>query len=147
MIRAVHFAERMGFRLSPSRGRHPRQRAALAEASPARLYLELIKVLKRAGAPHAAPAPRDRRARALAARARPRARAARAVAGAAGGPTRRPSHGEPEDLPVAHATWNLLGAADHWGMAAHGADDALALAPLLGPWILPGWHDPAPVLH
>jgi hypothetical protein len=46
------------------------------------------------------------------------------------------SCGEPEELPTARATWSLLGSADRWGMSAHGAEDALVLAPLLGPWLL-----------
>jgi hypothetical protein len=53
----------------------------------------------------------------------------------AGGTHEEASHGEPEDVPAPHATWNLLGAADRVGLAARTAPDALALAALFGPWL------------
>ncbi len=138
MIRAAHFAERMGFSLEPSLADAIRTEAdQLAEASPARLYLELIKVLNRAKA-----RPTLRRLHEMGVLEYWLPELSRELEVSAawpevdGGTHEEARHGEPEDLPVAHATWNLLGAADHWGMAAHGVDDALALAPLLGPWLL-----------
>lgn len=147
MIRAAHFAERMGFALEPELDAAMRSEAAcLAEASPARLYLELIKVLGRAKA-----RPTLHRLHEMGVlqhwlpELNPQLEVPATWPEAGGGTHEEARHGEPEGLPTAHATWNLLGAADHWGMGAHGADDALALAPLLGPWllqasILPGRH-------
>ena len=138
MIRAVHFAERMGFRLEPALAAAIRSEAdQLAEASPARLYLELIKVLNRA---KARPTLHRLHEMGVLEHWLPELdgelEASASWPESAGGTHEEASHGEPEDMPTAHATWNLLGAADHWGMGAHGADDALALAPLLGPWLL-----------
>ena len=54
----------------------------------------------------------------------------------AGGTHEAAREGEPEDTPAAHLTWNLLGAADAWGMAARGVPYSLAIGMLLGPWLL-----------
>lgn len=138
MIRAVHFAERMGFRLEPSLEQAVGENASwLRDASPARLYVELIKVLNRARA-----RPTLHRLHEMGALRHWLPELSTALdattcwPGAGGGTHEEASHGEPEDLPTAHSTWNLLGAADRWGMGTRGADDALVLASLLGPWLL-----------
>ena len=150
MIRAVHFAERMGFAIEPGLEATIRTEAsALARASPARLYVELLKVLQRA------------RARATLDRLHalgvleawlPELTPVLADDGAwpaaPGGTHEDARRGEPEEIPASHATWNLLGAADRWGMGAHGAEEALALAPLLGPWLVGAWREAgAPASH
>jgi poly(A) polymerase len=138
MIRAVHFAARMGGTIEPAlleaiRGCAPE----IGKTSGSRLYVELMKVLTRGAA-------------------RPTMHALYGLGvlapwfpdlatfldrpiewpAAAGGTHEAASRGEPEDVPGQHLTWNLLGAADAWGLAARGAPDSLALAALLGPWIL-----------
>ena len=141
MIRAVHFAERLDFRLEEGLASAIRENAGvLAEASDARLYIELLKVLSRASAyrtlrslgelgalAHWLPELVELLERPI----------AWPVEG--GGTHEEASHGESPDGPQAHAMWTLLGAADRWGMAAHGEDEALVLAPLVGPWVLEAW--------
>ncbi|MDJ0976698.1 MAG: hypothetical protein QNJ98_19740, partial [Planctomycetota bacterium] len=141
MLRAVHFAHRMDYKLEPGLEAAIRENAAALEhASQARLFIELVKILSR-GRGYAT---------------------MQALYGLgvlhvwlpelssaldepvewpteAGGTHEEASQGEPEDIPVAHATWNLLGAADQYGMAAHGASEGLALAVLFGPWLLRSW--------
>jgi len=142
MLRAVHFAQRLGFDLEPALEQAIREQArTLDEASQARLYVELVKMLSRGRAhgtfhrlhelgvlsiwlPELAAFldqpvawPRD-----------------------AGGTHEEASRGEPVDVPPAHATWNLLGAADRWGLAAHKTPESLALAVLFGPWLRAEWR-------
>ena len=142
MIRAVHFAQRLGFTLEPGlEAAIVDQAGRIADASGARLYVELLKIVGRG-------------------RARPTLHRLweLRVLGAwipelgdfldrpmtwpaeGGGTHEQASHGEPEDLPGAHATWNLLGAADRFGLAAHGAPESLALAVLFGSWLLETWR-------
>ena len=142
MIRAVHFAERLGFAIEPQLEAAIRAEAdRIADTSGSRLYVELLKILGRA-------------------RARPTlhrlwelglmhawipelaAHLDRAVAWPerGGGTHAEASQGEPADLPAGHATWNLLGAADRFGLAEHAAPESLALAVLFGPWILSTWQ-------
>jgi poly(A) polymerase len=142
MLRAVHFAERMDFRLEPELEQAIREHAdALDDASQARLYVELVKMLTRG------------RARGTFQRLHelgvlgiwlPELTAVLDEpvrwARARGGTHEEASRGEPEHLPVGHATWNLLGAADRWGLAAHDAPESLALAVLFGPWLLRTWR-------
>jgi poly(A) polymerase len=142
MIRAVHFAARMGFSIEPALEAAIRDQADLiADASGSRLYVELQKMLARG-----------------AARATFRRLYELGVLGAwipeltehldvpmgwpaeAGGTHDEARRGEPEDLPASHATWNLLGAADRWGLATHGVPESLSLAVLVGPWLLDAWH-------
>ena len=143
MLRAVHYAERMDFRMQRAlEAAIEAEAGRLAEASQARLYIELVKMLSRGRArgtfqklhrlgvlrvwlPELADAleePVDWPAE-------------------GGGTHEEASQGEPTDLPIGHATWNLLAAADKWGVAAHGAPESLALAVLFGPWLLRSWRD------
>ncbi len=142
MIRAVHFAERLEFALEPSLEASIAEEAGrIAEASGARLYVELLKILARGRA-----RPTLRRLFGLGVLAGWIPELARWLAQPMSWPTREggtheeASRGEPDDLPAAHATWNLLGAADRFGLAAHGAPESLVLAPLLGPWVLETWR-------
>lgn len=138
MLRAVHFAQRMDFKLEQQlEAAIVGEADALRDASQARLYVELVKMLTRGRA-------RDtfRRLHDLGVLrvwlpelaefldepvAWPETR---------GGTHEEASRGEPVDIPPAHATWNLLGAADRWGLAARSAPESIALALLLGPWLL-----------
>ncbi len=141
MLRAVHFAQRMDFTLDPALESAILEHAdRIAEASQARLYVELVKMLSRG------------RARGTYRRLydlgvlrvwlpelvdqldEPATWPERS-----GGTHEEASQGEPVDVPVSHATWNLLGAADRWGVAAHRAPESLALATLFGPWLLRTW--------
>jgi poly(A) polymerase len=148
MVRAAHFAARMGGEVESSLLAAIRENASeIEKASPARLYVELLKVLTRGSA-------------------RPTIWTLHEVgvlehwlpelcAGleepiewpqSGGGTHEAASRGEPEDVPAAHLTWNMLGAADAWGVAVHGAPDALALASLFGPWLLESYRK-APRAH
>ena len=143
MLRAVHFAERLDFKLEPELEASIRAQAAmLNEASQARLYIELVKMLTRGRA--------HRTFRQL------------YELGVleiwlpelsefldqpvtwpqlGGGTHEEASRGEPVDGPASHATWNLLGAADRWGLAAKKAPESLALAVLFGPWLRNAWRE------
>jgi poly(A) polymerase len=142
VIRAAHFAERLGFTLEPSLERAIRERGArLAAASQARLYVELLKVLGRGFA--RATLRRLHDLGALAAwlpEMREVFETPPTWPEAGGGGHEEASRGEPADAPVGHATWNLLGAADRHGLAAHAASEALSLACLLTPWVLEAWR-------
>jgi hypothetical protein len=59
---------------------------------------------------------------------------------AGGGTHEAAARGEPADTPPSHLTWNLLAAADAWGMGARGVPESLELAVLFGPWILSAWR-------
>jgi tRNA nucleotidyltransferase/poly(A) polymerase len=142
MLRAVHFAQRMDFALEQElEAAIARHADCLADASQARLYIELVKMLSRGCArdtflclhelgvlgvwlpeltafldePIEWPAQ-------------------------AGGTHEEAQQGEPIDAPQGHATWNLLGAADRWGLGAHKAPESVALAVLFGPWIMRTWR-------
>jgi poly(A) polymerase len=142
MIRAVHFAARIGGTVEPSLLAAVRECAdEIAKSSPSRLYLELVKILTRGcarptlrglydlGVLHPwLPALCDFLDRPV------------EWPQAAGGTHEEAREGEPEDTPASHLTWNLLGAADAWGMASRGVPDGLALATLVGPWILETWE-------
>lgn len=141
MIRAIHFAARIGGRLEP---RLERAIASCAEeidkASRSRLYIELVKVLGRGSA--------SRTMRTLYELGVLRPWLPELVAfldrpidwpKAAAGAREGAPRGEPEDTPPQHLTWNLLGAADAWGMAARGVPESLEMATLFGPWILDEW--------
>jgi poly(A) polymerase len=138
MIRAVHFAARMGGTIEPVLLEAIRACASeIGKTSGSRLYVELMKVLTRGAA-------------------RPTMHALHGLGvlgpwfpdlaafldrpiewpAEPGGTHEAAARGEPEDVPGQHLTWNLLGAADAWGLAARGAPDSLALAAFLGPWIL-----------
>lgn len=142
MIRAVHFAHRLGFELEPSlRASIARNAGRLAEASQARLYVELQKIASRGHARatlhhlwelrvlHAwIPELAEYLDRPM------------AWPEQAGGTHEEAQQGEPTGLPAAHATWNLLGAADRWGLAAHAAPESLVMAVLFGSWLLETWE-------
>jgi poly(A) polymerase len=138
MIRAVHFAERMGFTLEPTLEAAIRVAAdEIENASGARLYVEIHKVLGRGHARGT-----FRRLYELGVLRHWLPELCDHLDGEAAWPTadggthEEASRGEPEDLPAAHATWNLLGAADRWGLAAHRAPESLGMAALFGPWLL-----------
>ncbi|MCB9901364.1 MAG: hypothetical protein H6826_08465 [Planctomycetes bacterium] len=142
MLRAVHFAERMGFRIEDTLETAIASEAErLVEASHARLYVELVKLLGRSRA-----RPTFQRLQRLGLLKVWLPELASALDVEApwpsqeGGTHEEASRGEPEHLPVGHATWNLLGAADTWGLAAHDAPESLALAVLFGPWLLEAWR-------
>ncbi|MFO0934404.1 MAG: hypothetical protein U1E39_17085 [Planctomycetota bacterium] len=138
MIRAAHFAARLGGSLEPRLAEAITACATeIEKASRSRLYVELLKVLGR-GCAH--PTLHDLYER-------------RVLDGwlpevvkfldqpirwpeRGGGTHEAARHGEPADAPPSHRTWNLLGAADAWGLAAHGVPESLMLATLLGPWLL-----------
>lgn len=142
MIRAVHFAQRLEFALEPGLEVAIREQAErIADASGARLYIELLKIVMRGRS-----RPTLHRLWELGVLGawipewtrdldRPMA-----WPSASGGTHLEASRGEPADAPTAHATWNLLGAADRWGLAARGAPESLALAAAFGPWLLEGWR-------
>ena len=138
ILRAVHFARRLDFELeSELESAIKDQAACIQEASQARLYIELVKMLSRGRA-----------------RATFQSLMKLGVLDAwlpelgevlhediewpsePGGTHEEASQGEPEDAPAGHATWNLLGAADRFGLAAKKASESLILATLFGPWIL-----------
>jgi poly(A) polymerase len=142
MLRAVHFAQRMDFTLDADLEAAIVEHAArIEDASHARLYIELVKMLSRGRGrgtfhrlhdlgilgvwlPELVPALDEP-----------------AIWPEIGGGTHEEaSRGEPEDMPTGHATWNLLGAADQWGLAAHQAPESLALAMLFGPWLATSWR-------
>jgi poly(A) polymerase len=142
ILRAAHFASRLGFALEPRLHAAMRELGhELRRASQARLYVELIKVLNRG---FARPTLRRLHDDGVLLHWLPEMRGAFEAEAdwpaAPGGTHDEARQGEPPVLPVAHATWNLLGAADRWGLQAHGASDALALAALLAPWLLDGWR-------
>ena len=123
MLRAVHFAERMGFAVEARLDAAIRDEAdCLNDASQARLYVELVKLLSRGRARSTIehllrlgvlPVWLPELCRALDDAIVP---------------------GEPET--IGQAMFALLGAADDWGMAAHHAPESLALSVLFGPWLL-----------
>jgi len=142
MLRAVHYAQRLEFVLEPTlEAAIEAQAGSLADASQARLYIELVKMLSRgcgrgtflklhelgvlevwlpeltAALDEPATWPHED-----------------------GGTHEEASQGEPVDVPIGHATWNLLGAADRYGLAAHRAPESLTLSALFGPWILRTWR-------
>jgi poly(A) polymerase len=121
MLRAVHFAERMGFALEEELEAAIRELAPrLEEASQARLYVELVKILGRGSAYKTLHRLHD--------------------LGVLGAWTPEVAGFLDEaEGKGGHATWSLLGAADRWGPSAHDADESLVLAPLVTPWILDGW--------
>lgn len=148
MIRAIHFAARLGGAVEPSLSAAIDACAAeLEKASRSRLYIELIKVLGRGAARTTLrevfergvlrgwlPELHEFLSRPIAwptERAGPDEVARPADLG---------GRGEPEDAPASHHTWNLLGAADAWGLAARGVPESLMLAVLLGPWLVEGFR-------
>jgi hypothetical protein len=142
MIRAVHFAERLGFSIEPTLlAAIERNAARIADASQARLYVEAQKVVSRGRARSSFHRLWELRVleawipELSAFLDRPMA-----WPQAEGGTHAEASHGEPTDLPAAHATWNLLGAADRWGLAARGAPESLQMAVLFGAWLLETWQ-------
>ncbi|MGE0191640.1 MAG: hypothetical protein AB7T63_06310 [Planctomycetota bacterium] len=142
MLRAVHFAERMGFRIEDSlEAAIASEAQRLVEASHARLYVELVKLLARG---RARPTFQRLQRLGLLQVWLPELATALDVEATwpstSGGTHEEASRGEPEHLPVGHATWNLLGAADSFGLAAHGAPESLALAVLFGSWLLSAWR-------
>ncbi|MFM8979706.1 MAG: hypothetical protein ACKOSS_04500 [Planctomycetia bacterium] len=142
MIRAVHFAHRLGFELEPSLREAIAQNAGrLAEASQARLYVELQKIASRG---HARGTLHHLwELRVLHAWIPELAEYLDRPMGwpeQAGGTHEEAMQGEPAGLPAAHATWNMLGAADRWGLAAHAAPESLVMAVLFGPWLLETWE-------
>jgi poly(A) polymerase len=138
MIRAVHFAARIGGRVEPALQAAIRACAGeIRKASPARLYIELVKVLTRGCA---RPTIQGLHELGVLGPWLPELCAGLDVPiewpTASGGTHEAASRGEPEDVPASHLTWNLLGAADVWGLASRGAPESLALAILFGPWLL-----------
>ncbi|MDF1701493.1 MAG: hypothetical protein P1V36_10090 [Planctomycetota bacterium] len=142
MLRAVHYAQRMDFAMEPAlETAIEREAERLADASQARLYIELVKMLSRGrgrGTFHklhelgVLPVWLPELTEALDEPA--------TWPEAGGGTHEEASQGEPVDIPIGHATWNLLGAADKWGLAAHRAPESLTLAVLFGPWLLRTWR-------
>jgi poly(A) polymerase len=148
MIRAVHFAARMGGSVEPALLAAIRRCAPeIAKASPARLYVELGKILTRGSA---RPTFRSLHDLGVLRHWLPELSAGLDAPiewpTTPGGTHEEASRGEPEDVPASHLTWNLLGAADAFGLAAHGAPDSVALASLFGPWLLEA-HRRAPRAH
>ncbi len=141
MIRAIHFAARIGGRLEPALERAIGSCAEeIDKASRSRLYIELVKVLGRGSA--------SRTLRSLYELGVLRPWLPELVSfldrpidwpKQTGGTHAAASRGEPEETPATHLTWNLLGAADAWGMAARGVPESLEMATLFGPWILDEW--------
>ena len=143
MLRAVHFAERLDFDLEPELEAAIESMAGtLNEASHARLYIELVKMLTR-GRAHGT----FHRLYELGVLQvwLPELTAFLDLPVTwptlGGGTHEEARQGEPIDAPAGHATWNLLGAADEWGLAAHNAPESLALAVLFGPWLRKEWRD------
>jgi len=137
MLRAVHFAQRMDFSLEPGLAAAIASEAGrLSEASQARLYVETVKMLTRGRARGTF---RDLFDRGVLAAWLPELdeflRTPATWPAAGGGTHEEARRGEPEDVPGPHATWNLLGAADRYGLAAHDAPESLALAVLFGHWL------------
>ncbi len=142
MLRAVHYAKRLDFKLEPTLATAIAEHAgSLADASQARLYIELIKMLSRGCARNAF---RELHALGVLGIWLPKLTAAldepATWPSEGGGTHEEASLGEPVDVPIGHATWNLLGAADHFGLAAHQAPESLTLSALFGPWILRTWR-------
>jgi poly(A) polymerase len=138
MLRAVHFAQRMDFRIEPRLEKAIVDQAGLLrDASQARLYVELVKMLTRGRARGT-----FRRLHQLGVLGVWLPELTAALDEPIDWPARpRGTHeearrGEPADTPIVHATWNLLGAADRWGLAAHRAPESIAMAVLFGPWLL-----------
>jgi poly(A) polymerase len=145
MLRAVHFAERLDFQLEPGLETAIEEMAeTLSEASQARLYIELVKMLTR-GRAHGT----FHRLHELGVLQVWLPELTRFLdepvswPQLGGGTHEEASQGEPVDAPQGHATWNLLGAADQWGLAAHKAPESLALAVLFGPWLRNAWRERA----
>jgi len=142
MIRAVHFAARLGGRMEPSlEAAVGRCAPEIGKASRSRLYVELMKILGRGSA-----RPTLQRLYELGVLAPwlpelveffdrpiewPRE---------GGGSHESAREGEPEGVPGSHLTWNLLGAADAWGLAPRGVPESLQMAVLCGPWLLDTWE-------
>lgn len=143
MLRAVHFAKRMDFRLEDELESAIRDHADLIDqASSARLYIELVKMLCRGRGRDTFHALHDL---GVLAHWLPDFNAALEVEAVwptrGGGTHEEASKGEPvEDRTVAHATWNLLGAADRFGLWREAEPEALALAVLFAPYLLASWH-------
>ena len=142
MLRAVHFAQRMDFAMEPSLEAAIREHArVLEDASQARLYVELVKMLTRGRARgtfhtlHRLGVLHIWLPELTAYMEEPADWPEQG-----GGTHEEAQRGEPADIPVGHATWNLLGAADHWGLAAHDAPESLGLCVLFGPWLLRSWR-------
>ncbi|MCC7137058.1 MAG: hypothetical protein IT460_01355 [Planctomycetes bacterium] len=141
MLRAVHFAARLGGSIEPGLRDAIRGCAAeIEKASRSRLYVELLKVLGRGAA---SPTMRGLHELGLLRHWLPELAAFLETPipwpASGGGSHAAAREGEPEDTPPSHLTWNLLGAADAWGLAAHGVPESLPLACLLGPWLLDGF--------
>ncbi len=142
MTRAVHFAARIGGSLEPAlREATLRCAPEIAKSSGSRLYAELMKILARGCA---APTLRGLFDLGILEPWLPELgaflRSPIEWPTAPGGTHEAASAGEPEDTPPSHLTWNLLGAADAWGMGARGVPESLEMSVLLGPWILSEWH-------
>lgn len=142
MTRAVHFAARIGGTIEPGlREATVRCAREIAKASGSRLYNELVKILARGCASATLRGLFD-----LGVLepwmpdlceflARPIEWPAQG-----GGTHEAAREGEPEGTPPSHLTWNLLAAADAWGMGARGVPESLEMSVLLGPWMLSEWE-------
>ncbi|MFQ5382318.1 MAG: hypothetical protein ACE5EF_11975, partial [Dehalococcoidia bacterium] len=146
MLRAVHFAQRMDFVIEPTlEAAIVSEAAALEDASQARIYFEMGKMLSRG------------RARGTFLRMHDLGLLGVMLPDLAafldepvewpvpdGGVHERAAPeppGEPDSpLAAGHATWSLLGAADRWGLVANKAPESLPLALLFGPWIMTTWR-------
>ncbi len=142
MLRAVHFAQRLGFEIEPELKEAIDSHASkLDDASQARLYIELVKMLSRG---HARGTFHELHELGVLGVWLPELTAFLDEPvewpTEEGGTHEEASQGEPVDAPQGHATWNLLGAADQWGLGAHKAPESLALAVLFGPWLLRTWR-------
>ncbi len=141
MTRAVHFAARIGGTLEPVlREATLRCAPEIAKSSGSRLYNELVKILARGAA-----GPTLRGLFDLGVLKPWLPDLCEFLEGpiewpdTAGGTHEAAREGEPADTPPSHLTWNLLNAADAWGMGARGVPESLEMSVLLGPWILSEW--------
>jgi poly(A) polymerase len=137
MLRAVHFAQRMDFRLEPALAASIASEAhRVTEASQARLYVEMGKMLSRGRSRGTFLDLFERGVlRAWLPELDEFLRTPASWPSDVGGTHEEARLGEPEDVPGPHATWNLLGAADRYGLAAHEAPESLGLAVLFGHWL------------
>ena len=141
MTRAVHFAARIGGTLEPElRAATLRCAEEISKSSGSRLYNELVKILARGCAGKTLRGLFD-----LGVLKPWLPDLCEFLEGpiewpsASGGTHEAAREGEPAGTPPSHLTWNLLGAADAWGMGARGVPESLEMSVLLGPWILSEW--------
>ena len=133
MTRAVHFAARIGGTIEPAlREATLRCAGEIAKSSGSRLYNELMKILARGSA-----SARRCTASTISASSSPGCPICAQFLDrpiewptTSGGTHEAAREGEPASTPPSHLTWNLLGAADAWGMGARGVPESLEMSVL-----------------